>query len=267
MGGPHGGGRPKENSMQRRRLLAHTAMLAAATWPVRASLAQDARVYAVMSLVADYLTVTGFESTTGSMLRLNQTERIDLQTDELERAVLRAALRVVNESGAGKAVPLLTDDGRLYNGQGQLLDGEQARLPAFLLDQLLAQKATHLLLVTKFNAVAKMRSADQDLGTGRVEGLGFYLDRVTPLRRMEGGDVAVGYLAPHAYLRLSLIDIAQGKVLRSKTLTASTVVSAAGSSAKGANPWDVMSSADKMSSLSELIAKATVPAWRELLGS
>lgn len=253
--------------MQRRQLFARTAALAGAVaLPVMPSQAQEARVYALMSLVADYLTVTGFEATTGSMLRLNPTERMELQTDELERVVLRAALRAVTESGTGKAVPMLSDDGRLYSQQDKLIDGEIARLPPFLLDNLRAQKATHLMLVTKFNGVARMRSADLDLGTGRVEGLGFYLDRVTPLRRVERGDTAIGYLAPHAYLRLSLIDIAQGKVLRSKALTASTVVSAAGTSA-GANPWDVMSSAQKIAALSELIAVTTVPAWRELLAS
>jgi hypothetical protein len=253
--------------MQRRRLLAHTAALAGVSaLPAMPSVAQEGRVYALMSLVADFLTVTGFEGTTGSMLRLNQTERMELQTDELERVVLRAALRALNESGAGKAVPMLSDDGRLYSQQDKFIDGDSARLPAFLLDNLRAQKATHLMLVTKFNGVAKMRSADADLGTGRVEGLGFYLDRVTPLRRVETSDTTVGYLAPHAYLRLSLIDIAQGKVLRSKTVTASTVVTAAGTSA-GANPWDVMSSAQKIAALSELIAGSTVPAWRELLAS
>lgn len=252
--------------MQRRQLLASAAALAGAgACLANAARAQDARVYAVMSLVADYLTVTGFEATTGSMLRLNQTERIELQTDELERAVLRAAVRALTESGDGRAVPMLSDDGRLYSQQDKLVDGDTARLPTFLLDSLRAQKATHLMLVTKFNGEAKMRSADLDLGTGRVEGLGFYLDRVTPLRRVGRGDTAVGYLAPHAYLRLSLIDVAQGKVLRGKTLTASQVVTAAGTTA-GANPWDVMSSAEKMSALSELIASATVPAWREILG-
>jgi hypothetical protein len=255
--------------MQRRPLLKATAGWAAAaacggTLPGVAH-AQDARVYAVMSLVADFLTVTGFEATTGSLLRLNQTQRIDLQTDDLERAALRAALRAIDDTRAGKAVPLLTDDGRLYSSQGQLVDGDQARLPSFLLETLRAQKATHLLLTTKYNAMAKMRSSDQDLGTGRVEGLGFYLDRETRLRLREGGEVAVGYLAPHAYLRLSLIDIAQARVLRYKTVTASTVVSAAGTKAQGANPWDVMSSAEKMSALSDLIAQAVTPAWRELL--
>ncbi|KPF48785.1 hypothetical protein IP87_09555 [beta proteobacterium AAP121] len=233
---------------------------------VPASATAAERVYAVVSVVADQLTVTGFETTTGSLVAQNQTERIDLQTDELERSVVRAAVSAVAASGLGRALPLLTDDGRLYAQQAQWIDGEQAQVPAFLLQTLRAQKATHLLLVTKHRGEARMRSFDADLGTGRVEGLGFYLDRVTPLRRLDTGERAVGYLAPHAFLRLSLIELASGRVLSAKTVTASRVVSAAGSAA-GASPWDVMSSADKFKMLDELITRATTPVWRELLGA
>jgi hypothetical protein len=255
--------------LKRRPLLARLAGVAGVlAVPTMAARAQEPhvapRIYAVMSLVADFLTVTGFESTTGSLLAQNQTERIELQTDELERVVVRTALRALDEQGISGAVPMLSVDGRLYAQQGRFIDGDTARLPGFLLDLLQTRKVTHLLLVTKFKGAAKMRSVDLDLGTGRVEGLGFYLDRVTTLRRLEHGDTTVGYLAPHAYLRLSLIDVARGRVLQGRTLTASRVVTAAGTAA-GANPWDAMSSAEKTAALSELISSATLPAWRDML--
>ncbi|MFN9005673.1 MAG: hypothetical protein ACK5ZF_10270, partial [Betaproteobacteria bacterium] len=58
-----------------------------------------ARVYGLVSLVADHLTVTGFESTTGSHIAANPTERIPLQSDALERSVLRAAHKALTEAG------------------------------------------------------------------------------------------------------------------------------------------------------------------------
>ena len=250
--------------IRRRIFAAGLAALTLAAAPAGAATTE--RVYAVVSVVADHLTVTGFETTTGSLVAQNQTERIELQTDELERSVVRAAVSAVQASGLGRALPLLTDDGRLYAQQATWIDGEQAKVPSFLLQTLRAQKATHLLLVTKHRGEARMRSHDADLGTGRVEGLGFYLDRVTPLRRVESGERAVGYLAPHAFLRLSLIELSTGRMLAAKTVTASRVVSAAGSAA-GASPWDVMSSADKFKMLDDLITRATAPVWRELLGA
>jgi hypothetical protein len=252
--------------INRRHLASALALGAMSLQGLQAQPSGPPRVYGVMSLVADYLTVTGFESTTGTLVRANPTERIDLQTDELERVVIRVATRAVTDSRTGKAVPLLSDDGRLYGGQSKLVNGDEVNLPGFLSDTLRAQQATHLLLVTKHNGVANMRARDVDLGTGRVEGLGFYLDRVTPLRLTSGGENSLGYLAPHVYLRLSLIDLQRNRVMSFRLVTATRVLIPAGTNA-GANPWDLMDSAAKMKVLSELIEEGTTPAWREILAS
>ncbi|MDO9095277.1 MAG: hypothetical protein Q7U99_21885 [Rubrivivax sp.] len=228
--------------------------------------ANTPRVYGIVSLVADHLTVTGFETTTGSGLAQNQTEVIPLDTDELEKAVLRAGLRAVTESKLGKAVPLLINDGALYRGQADLVSGNRVSLPASLLQTLKSQGVTHLLLATKHRAEAQMKAHDTTLGTGRVEGLGFYVDRVTIMRTVGAGSRAPGYLAPHAYLRYSLIELSGNKLLASRTVTASTVIGVAGSEA-GADPWQLLDSAGKIKAISDLIGKDSAPVLRELLAS
>lgn len=247
--------------MVRRWFLLAAAMLAAGS-----ALGSDGRVIGIVSLVADELMVTGFESTTGSRLNANPDERIELRDDGLERSVLRTALRAVNESRAGRPVPLMINDGALYRGQDRLLSGDTARIPESLLATLRGQKATHLLLVTKHRAEARMKTGTQQLGSGRVEGLGFYIDRVTPLRDLDTGHSSVGYLAPHVFVRLSLIDLADGKVLRSRTVTASTVLFARNSD-RGADPWNLLDSAGKVKAIDEMIARDCSPALRELLAS
>lgn len=248
--------------MRRRDLVPTLAALSLSATSARA--AGTGHRYAVMSFVADYLTVTGFESTTGALTRSNPTERIDLQTDELERVVVRSAVRALNETALGQAVALLSDDGRLYAEQSRMIDGDSVRLPPFMLQTLREQQATHLMLVTKHAAPARMRAADTDLGSGRVEGLGFYVDRVTALKLRGAGDVTVGYLAPHAYLRLSLVNLQNLRVLDSETMTASRVITAARTDA-GNNPWDIMDSAGKLQALSELITESAAPVWRGML--
>jgi hypothetical protein len=246
----------------RRRLALLAVPAVAFAAPVHAD--RQARVIAVVSLVADVLTVTGFESTTGSLLNVNPIERIELRDDGLERSVLRAAVRAINESKAGRPVPLMINDGALYRSQDRILSDDTARIPPSLLDPLRSQQATHLLLVTKHQAAARMNTGTVQVGSGRVEGLGFYIDRVTPLRSLDSGETSVGYLAPHVFVRLSLIDLADSRVLRSRAVTASRVIFARNSD-RGADPWELLDSAGKIKAIDELITSDCAPALRELL--
>lgn len=248
--------------MIRRTLLA----LAATAGLLGPAQAHDGRVVAIVSLVADHLTVTGFESTTGSKLNMNPQERIELRDDGLERSMLRAAMKAVAESKAGRALPLLTDDGRLYEAQDRIVSGDTARVPDSLLQTLKAQKATHLLLATKHRAEASLKTDMKQVGSGRVEGMGFYVDRVTEITDVKTGHRSVGYIAPYVYVRLSLIDLADGKVQGSRTVTASEVIKATDKD-RGADPWTLLDSAAKIKAIDTLIARECVPALRELLAS
>lgn len=228
-----------------------------------AATAAGSRVFGVVSLVADHLTVTGFESTTGTLIAANPTERIELQTDDLERSALRAALKALTEARAGRAVPLLINDGRLYAQQERLVSGGQPSLPTSLLQTLQSQQATHLVLVTKHRAEARMKTGVQTLGSGRVEGLGFYVDRVTPMRTVGSGDRTVGYIAPHAYLRVWLIDLSANRVVGQRDVLESEVVTPSENQG-GADPWKWMDNAAKMKALDTLIANGVSRAVREL---
>lgn len=249
--------------MIRRRPLLMSLPLAAA-WPA-ALHAADA-VVAIVSLAADQLTVTGFESTTGSKLDNNPQQRIALASQDLEKSILRAGLRAVADARAGKAVPLLLSDAGLYRAQDRMLEGGSVALPPSLIATLQAQKATRLLLVTKHRAEARMKAADVELGSGRVEGLGFYVDRVTPLRREGTSEIGIGYIAPHVYVRLSLVDVADGRVLGTRLVTASRV-HIASSADRGADPWELLDSQAKLKALNELIETICVPEMRALLAS
>lgn len=246
-----------------RPLLAMLAALATASAPT--AHASD-QVVGIVSLVADQLTVTGFEATTGSKLEANPSARIELRSGELDKSMLRAAMRAVAEARAGKAVPLLITDTTVYDAQHRMLDADKVVLPAPLLGTLQEQKATWLLLLTKHRAEARMRALDGELGTGRVEGLGFYVDRVARVRISATSEQAQGYIAPHVYVRMSLIDLATSRVLRSRVVTASRVY-AAGSGDRGADPWELLDGQAKLKALNELIDKECGPAMRALLST
>ena len=111
-----------------------------------------------------------------------------------------------------------------------------------------------------------MRAHDVELGSGRVEGLGFYVDRVTRLRIEGTSEIGVGYLAPHVYVRLTLVDVASGRVLAARPVTASRVYSAS-SADRGADPWELLDSPAKLKALNELIESDCVREMRALLQS
>jgi hypothetical protein len=239
------------------------ALLIAIALPLTVQ-ASESRTIGVVSLVADHLTVTGFEATTGTRINSNPTERIELKTDDLERTMLRAAIAAISETKAGKAVPLLIDDAAIYSGQSNIVSGDTATIPKRLRDALESQKVTHLLLITKLKAEARMNTGITQLGTGQVEGLGFFVDRVTPLVIVDTNERSLGYIAPHVYVRASLIDLKDNRVLRSKAIQSSTVVSARVKD-RGADPWDFLDSAGKMKAIADLIARDSSPGLRSIL--
>ena len=225
--------------------------------------ANSDRVIGVVSLVADFMTVTGFEAVTGTRVRSNPTERIDLPNDDLEKAVLRSALSAINQTKAGKAVPLLFNDSASYSWQSRAGEGDTANIPARIRTPLEAQKATHLLLVSKHRGEARMDAGISKLGTGAVEGIGFYIDRVTNLTNVETRNSARGYLAPYFYVRVSLIDLRDNKVQKSKLVMASDVVDGIGKA--GADPWNFLDNAGKMKAITDLIEKDCLPVMKEIL--
>ena len=224
------------------------------------------RVYAVISLIADALRVLGQEPTTGSRLSRSAVESMPLGFDVLELSSIRAVTSAVLTSDPlAKVLPLKITDPAIYSSQGDFLTGLKASLPSAINESLTGTPVTHLILVTRHRAEAKMRSGSQTLGSGNVEGVGVYLDRETRLRRLDGGnDPAAGYLGLYVYARLSLINIGSLSVERTQTVTEGTVFGVTGSQAS-ADPWLVMDTPAKLNRLRSMMGQSLGAATTRLL--
>jgi hypothetical protein len=110
-------------------------------------------------------------------------------------------------------------------------------------------KATHLLLFTKQRHEAMLRLRDGNVGNGRLEGLGFYVDRAMSMQNPDTGEYYLGFLSPFAYFRVSLIEIATGKPLGEESVYASD----AHASTSNVHPWDTLNSQEKMSALQTMV--------------
>jgi hypothetical protein len=239
----------------------------AAVWAPGLVFAQPAppaepRVYAVISLVGDALRVVGDQATTGSAVGRNMVENIPLQFETVELAAVRAvAGSLMKADTTSKVAPVKITDPAIYAAQADFVSGDRVALPAGIVDPLRGSPVTHLVLITRYRSEAKMQTGLLRLGSGRVEGLGFYLDRDYSLRMEGTNEITVGYLAPYVYVRVSLIEMRTQKLLRTETVTDSWVYTPHGKKT-GSDPWNILSDREKVTTVSEMLEKqlvATVP--------
>jgi hypothetical protein len=218
--------------------------------------AQPARVIGVMSLLADEFVVVGQEGTTGTKLDQNVRETVPIQGGAMERVVLTTVMKsVTSVDASAKAMPMLVNEARYYRGQGGWTDGDKATLPAEVVEALRGASMTHLILVTKHRADTRLNTGRISLGSGRLEGLGFYVDRSARLQLLGTSEQTVGYLAPYLYARVALIDLAASRVLAKKEITRGEVVVASQTGASGGDPWGWLDSRGKLQALSTMIER------------
>jgi hypothetical protein len=233
--------------IDRRQALAWLAVLAR---PVRAAV----RHYAALSLLADRFDVVFGRMGTGSHLDRNERQSFDAGAGVFDRYALEAVQQAVQRNEPGARVTMLTlpTTSRLYNEPDRIFESRPVALPGAVVDALLAVKATHLFLLTKIRGETRIPLVDRTTGRGTVRGLGFYVDSELRLQRSETGEASSGVLAPFAYLRLSLIDIETGEVLREQSIRAMRPYILAGRP-DVVDPWQLLTAEEKVDALKQLL--------------
>lgn len=227
--------------------------------------AAGARRWAALSLVGDHLTVVTYQPKVGSSVDTNLRETLPLADTLFDKTAVAAAAEALEKARPGSPVaPLLAGAPAQYEGQAEMLRSDVARLAPELAEAVRATGATHLLLVTKRRAEARLHGAKSEVGSGRLEGLGFYIDRTMKMRRSDTGERGVGFLAPYAFMNLAVIETAGMRVLASVPITASTTLSAARSK-DSLDPWDVLSPAEKTETLRRMVRREVMAATETAL--
>lgn len=213
------------------------------------------RKYAVLSLIGDSLSVVAYSPVTGHIVDPNRHETIPLADANFDHTVLLAASQALQiAEPATEAALLLPSSPTAYLEQRKLLNDQRFYAPEWLDQALKGVSATHLLLFTKLRAEARLQIQGSKVGSGHLEGLGYYVDRYLPLRRSDTGERGVGFLAPYAYFQISLIELSTSTILGRQLVTASTTFSAARNK-EGLSPWDSLSASQKVTALDEMIKR------------
>lgn len=239
--------------------LALALVLAAASWACHAA----DRSYAVLSLVGDRLMISQYQPETGSRTNRNAQSFVETKNDALDRMAVRTVRDALDKAEPGAKVDLLAaNDPKLYAAANQAVEQDAGpRLVAALRPSLKGLAATHWIVVSKFRGETRARVMNGSVGSGQVEGLGFYLDRTMTMTNTETGESATGFMAPFAYLRFTLVDAASGEVLAQQNEFESMSVS----KQSATHPWDSLSADEKVAYLERLIRRGAADAIPRLL--
>jgi hypothetical protein len=241
-------------------------LLAAIAGLMLGAAAHAAPSYAVLSLVGDKIDIVTYQPVVGSQLDSNSHALLALPQDELDVSALRAVNRALKAATPDAQVALLAASTAAdFAGQDRIFDGDHVALPPEIDAALRREGATMLVLVTKHHGEARMRALNDKLGSGRVEGLGFYLDGNKQIYNRDTAITSVGYIAPFVYVDVSLVDLGTRTATRRATIESGRVIEAA-HNASGVNAWDALSAAEKVAMLTALLSSELDTAVPALLG-
>lgn len=209
---------------------------------------------AVLSLIGDRLLVVGGQMQTGSRLDKNKKDIIPLQTDDLDTATVIAFDKQAQALRPQLEIVLLrAKDASIHQLQDDVIAGKRDARELLVAVAPLARRAgaTHLVLFTKSRGEAKVRVDDGSIGSGFVDGLGFYVDRWVRTQKTAEGYAEVGILAPFAYFKAVVVDLDGLKVVGEETSHQARALFAKNIN-EARDPWDYLSAGEKVDALKAL---------------
>jgi hypothetical protein len=228
------------------------------------------RNYAVLSLAGDSITTMTFVSVTGTHLNPNDKDVRPFAGTVFDETAVRSAGAALQQDAPGmEPFLMLTLDGELHKAQNAMFDepaGQQVNRD-YLKSLWKGHAVSHLIMVSKFRADAEVKYQHTTDGSGKVEGLGFYMDnRVNVLVQEEQRNYrSKGILMPFAYLKLRLVDADTLAVLGEATEKMSEIVTYPPETRPDVNAWGALTPQQKIDYLDHLIDKAVRQGVAKLL--
>jgi hypothetical protein len=241
----------RKSSAQRRHLL-RACVLAAAVWASEAC----AETYVILPLVGDHLTIVAHRRQTGSHIDANEYQTVLNADPALDDFAAKVADAVIAKTrpDAG-SIAIRAGDPALYKIRDSWLDAELSGVAELISDiksKLPPMSDARLLLITPYRDQPKLTTTKAELGSGKVSGLGFYVDTETWLRISETEhEMSRGYLGIFANFQLVLIDLETGKVGGQERVVLGATRSSA--QAPDRTPWNALTAAQKMQVLKSLM--------------
>ena len=232
------------NPLQR---LLGVVLVAAAGFTAAAAHAQR---YAVISLIGDRMQIAYAKGVEGQPVDRIDRRYLPLDDTTIDRAALLAVNDKLREvAPASDPVLLQAFDRTLFDtggGMASIIEWVRTTVK----DQKGA-KVTRAVLVTKATYDGIPALQKPYVGSGTLEGVGFFVGRTPPPAGLDPNSAGPGFLCPFAYFEVSVVDLVSGRVLRTERGLASDLISASGTDT--GNPWDTLSGQQKVKKLTDMV--------------
>lgn len=225
------------------------------------------RTYAILSLAGDSISTVTERHTIGSKLNLNEKQVIPIGDHVFDQSAIFAANEVIKKAAPDdKTVLLLTPDVGLYKAQNDMFESPAANADnrAFLKSLLTNRSVTHLVLITKARGEAQVWLTDIPVGTGLLEGLGYYINNIIDVRSNRTLNSGTGLLAPFAYLKIRLIDAGTMEVI--KEVVQKEAHPIPNYTRDDLSAWSTLGAKEKIEYLQEIITRNVGSAVPKLIG-
>lgn len=233
----------------------------------------DVPVYAVLSLIGDRLDIVVRQLQTGTRVDNNLHQSVAMTDPVFDSVAVSAVATAVRLADAKAELAAINTRSQLLFDQQRTLfevsNGVMA-MPDAIRNALRDQGATKLVLIGKHRDDASFKFATgYSDGAGKLEGLGFYLDgtwRTVTRDALTGNSLGgQGFIAPFAYLQVTLVDFPSGRVIGRKLVTAAIMAGAGRAQQDIGEPWNALTSAEKVRLINRLIERELAVAVRELI--
>jgi hypothetical protein len=201
--------------------------------------------YMIASVVGNGFTVTQAQMQTGSNVDRNKRFAFDLPKHVMDDQVMLAVEDVLKRACSACATTLARLDPALFD------ESNEGAVPEAVLDAARKAGVQRLVLLTKHRGETQIKTREGLVGQGRLRGLGFFIDTELEVIDQETLARSEGFLAPYAYFRLQVIDVAQSGLVLNRPIRAST--SMAVPRPKGGSIWDGVSPEKKTQALLALV--------------
>jgi len=226
----------------------------------------DPPSYVVLSLIGDNLSVVVYKGATGSNLSSTRKELVQISTPVFDDSAVQGAAEAITQFQSNATEKLIsTNAPSLYKLQNDIFasssDGKAARetIRAILKDV----PTSRLIVITKYESDAhlKLPALYAFAGSGKLDGIGYYIDDFTKVRA-ESGDKGRGFLSSFAYIRATLLDAKTLEVIRDQVNASSEPTL---NLRTDLHAWNVLSDEQKAASLQKVVRVAAHDAVSNLL--